>query len=84
MSERTVAVLPIQRAVATASPSAWSDAMVMCAGDGSVTLAHLDGRVSELLTGAPATVGSPVAFHPVAEVLSVDGAWFPARAVLAA
>jgi hypothetical protein len=72
-------VLPIQQAVATASPSAWRDGLVLSQRPGMLTVALLDGHVSVLTTGATAAPGEPVAVHPVAEVVAVGGTWYPAR-----
>lgn len=72
-------VLPIQRAVATASPSAWRDALVVSRAGDALTVAMLDGRVRTLSTLAPAATGEPVAVHPVAEVVAVGDAWYSAR-----
>lgn len=72
-------VLPIQRAVATASPSAWRDALVVSRAGDALTVALLDGHVRTLSTLAPASPGEPVAVHPVAEVVAVGDAWYSAR-----
>lgn len=80
MLNRTpVDVLPIQAAVATASPSAWRDALVASHAGDALTVALLDGQVWVLSTLAAAAPGEPVAVHPVAEVLAVGGAWYSAR-----
>lgn len=80
MPNRTPAdVLPIQRAVATASPSAWRDALVVSRAGDALTVALLDGRVWTLSTLAAAPPGEPVAVHPVAEVVAVGGTWYSAR-----
>jgi hypothetical protein len=77
----TIGVLPIQRAVAAASPHAWRDALVTVVGDGQrVVLVDLDGVPSLLVTDAVVRTGDPVAFHPVAEILAVGGIWYTARA----
>jgi hypothetical protein len=73
--------LPIQQAVATASPSAWQDGLVMCRGEETLTVAMLDGRLCTLGTRATPPAGEPVAVHPVAELLAVGGVWFSARPV---
>lgn len=74
-------VLPIQAAVATASPSAWRDGLVVSRSPGTVTVAHLDGGTSVLTTRAAPELGEPVAVHPVAEVVAIGGAWYAARPV---
>ncbi|HEY3436186.1 MAG TPA: nuclease [Actinotalea sp.] len=72
-------VLPIQEAVASASPSAWRDGLVASRRPGSLTVVLLDGEVRDLTTGAAPEVGEPVAIHPVAEIVAVGGAWYAAR-----
>jgi hypothetical protein len=72
-------VLPVQRAVASAWPSAWIDAVVMCAGAATVELATLTGERVVLEAQARAAAGEPVAFHPVAEVLATGGTLVRAR-----
>ncbi|WP_454049309.1 nuclease [Cellulomonas sp. Marseille-Q8402] len=72
-------VLPIQEAVASASPSAWRDGLVRDQGDAQVTVVLLDGQVRVLTTRATPQPGEPVALHPVAELLAVGGAWYAAR-----
>lgn len=74
-----VDLLPIQEAVATASPSAWRDGLVVARDGAELTVALLDGRTCVLLTGAPVAPGEPVAVHPVAEVVAVGGTWYSAR-----
>jgi hypothetical protein len=76
-----VDVLPIQRVVATASPTAWRDGLVASAAPGALTVALLDGAPVTLVTRASAAPGEPVAVHPVAEVVAVGGAWYSARPV---
>ncbi|MER7796965.1 nuclease [Microbacterium sp. NPDC096154] len=80
MSNRaTQEVLPVQRAVASAWPSAWIDALVMCSDASGIALATLAGddlAVDAIVSLAP---GEPVAFHPVAEVLAVGGTLVRAR-----
>lgn len=69
------AVLPIQRAMATANPSAWWDGLVIGSSGAEVTVAHLDGSVSRLRVVGPAVelvAGEPVAYHPVAEILDTS------------
>lgn len=74
-----VDVLPIQEVVATASPTAWRDGIVVAQGDALVTVALLDGGTRTLATRAAPGAGEPVAVHPVAELLAVGGVWFAAR-----
>lgn len=74
-------VLPIQEAVASASPSAWRDGLVASRDQARVTVALLDGTVRTLATSAAPEPGEPVALHPVAEVLAVGGSWYAARPV---
>lgn len=74
-----VDVLPIQEVVATASPTAWRDGIVVAQGDALVTVALLDGDTRTLTTRATPDPGEPVAVHPVAELLAVGGVWFAAR-----
>jgi hypothetical protein len=74
-----VDVLPIQEAVATASPSAWRDAVVVTSEPGLVSVALLDGATWDLVTGAELAPGEPVAVHRVAEVLAVGPTWYSAR-----
>ena len=80
MPPRTlVDVLPIQEAVAAASPSAWRDGLVTAGADAQLVLALLDGGTRTLMTRAEPRPGEPVAFHPVAELLAVGGTWYAAR-----
>ena len=72
-------VLPIQHAVANASPSAWLDGLALSAPIGEVHVLLLDGRVLELTTFAEIQAGEPVAFHPVAEILAVGATRTRAR-----
>ncbi len=75
-------LLPIQEAVAVASPSAWQDGLVSHQSPGALTVALLDGRVAELTTSATPAIGEPVAVHLVAEVVALGGAWYSARPVV--
>ena len=80
MSDNTTTrILAIQRVVACASPSGWRDAFVVAVSDGIVELATFSGTTERLATDAPLTVGEPVAFHPVAEVLALGSKWYAAR-----
>ncbi|WP_309069269.1 hypothetical protein [Microbacterium sp.] len=80
MSENTTQdVLPVQRAVVSAWPSAWIDALVMCTDASGVALSTLTGEVLAIDVRARVSAGEPVAFHPVAEVLSVGGRLIRAR-----
>lgn len=74
-----VDVLPIQEVVASASPSAWRDGLVVEQGDAQVTVALLDGELRVLTTRATPQPGEPVAVHPVAELLAVGDVWYAAR-----
>lgn len=80
MAIRTSAdVLPIQRAVACASPRSWHDALVVASEPGILRVALLDGRELELGTLADLAAGEPVAVHEVAELVAVGDEWFSAR-----
>jgi hypothetical protein len=74
-----VDVLPIQEVVASASPSAWRDGLVVAQGDAQVTVALLDGDLHVLTTRAAPRPGEPVAVHPVAGLLALGGVWYAAR-----
>jgi hypothetical protein len=76
-----VGLLPIQRAVAVASPGAFRDAFVSAVSEGVVELILLDGSQLHLKSAAVVSPGEPVATHPVAEVLAVGDRWYPARPV---
>ena len=83
MPNRTrIDLLPIQEAVAAASPSAWRDGLVVAQEAGAITVALLDGQVAELATRAAPALGEPVAVHLVAEVVALGGAWYAARPVI--
>ncbi|MDQ1137768.1 MULTISPECIES: nuclease [Microbacterium] len=76
-------VHPIQRCMAASNPSAWWDGLVIAADGASVTVALLNGSTTELRIVGPAVdiaVGEPVAFHPVAELLSASAILTTARA----
>ncbi|QEO09529.1 hypothetical protein [Protaetiibacter larvae] len=66
---------PIQRAVAASSPSSWVDGFAFPSGHG-IAFHGLDGSVRSLWHHVVRDLaeGEPVAFHPVAGVLSVRGA----------
>ncbi|MCU1430914.1 MAG: hypothetical protein JWP95_19 [Actinotalea sp.] len=82
MPNRTrIDVLPIQEAVAAASPSAWRDGLVTSRERDVLTVVLLDGHACTLTTRAAPAVGEPVAVHPVAEVVAVGGAWYSARSL---
>ncbi|WP_309712804.1 hypothetical protein [Pseudolysinimonas sp.] len=80
MSDNTTTrILAIQRVVACASPSGWRDAFVVSVADGSIELATLAGSVERITTDAPVSLGEPVAYHPVAEVIALGRDWYSAR-----
>ncbi|MEL5992084.1 hypothetical protein ACOKGD_11080 [Microbacterium phosphatis] len=80
MSDKTTQeVLPVQRAVVSAWPSAWIDALVMCADAQGLLISTIAGELVSLEAHAAVAPGEPVAFHPVAEVLSVGGRLIRAR-----
>ena len=83
MPNRTrIDLLPIQEAVATASPSAWRDGLVVSREPDAITVALLDGGATVLATRAAPAIGEPVAVHLVAEVVALGGAWYAARPVV--
>ena len=75
----TTGILAIQRVMACAAPSGWRDAIVVSAAGGIVELATLKGELHRVTSFAPVALGEPVALHPVAEVLALGDAWYPAR-----
>lgn len=83
--KNTMAVLPIQLAVAAAAPGSWRDAIVVSSRDGILRLDPLDGEQGgdqlRLATDAAPEIGTPVAVHPVAELLAVGAARFNARPI---
>jgi hypothetical protein len=79
LNRTRIDVLPIQEAVATASPSAWRDGLVVAVDGAHVTVVLLDGPVRVVTTRATPGIGEPVAVHPVAEILAVGSAWYAAR-----
>jgi hypothetical protein len=77
---QAVGVLPIQHAVANASPSSWKDVIVTAHGEGWIeTVGIDDDRRRTFATTAVVVVGEPVAAHLVAELLSVGSERFTAR-----
>lgn len=80
--QRTTSVLAIQRVMAGATPSAWRDGIVAEVDGESVVIAFLDGAIARLQIighSAETATGEPVAFHPVAEILSAGGELTTAR-----
>ena len=75
-------LLPIQEAVAAASPSAWRDGLVVAREPDVITVALLDGGAAVLATRAAPAIGEPVAVHLVAEVVALGGTWYSARPVV--
>ena len=70
--------------MAASNPSAWWDGLVIEADGSSTTVALLNGTTVQLRIVGPAVdiaVGEPVAYHPVAELLSASAILTPARAV---
>ncbi len=77
-------VLPIQLAMAGATPSAWRDGLVLSSAAGEVAIGYLDGDVATLRVVGPAVelvAGEPVAYHPVSEILSARRTATTARAL---
>lgn len=75
-------VHPIQRCMAASNPSAWWDGLVTDADGATITIALLSGATVTLRVVGPAvdiTVGEPVAYHPVAELLSASAILTTAR-----
>lgn len=65
---------PIQKAVVSSTPSSWVDGLAFSA-DGVVEFVGLDGTTKVLWHHRELELsGEPVAFHPVAGVISVRGA----------
>ena len=76
-------VHPIQRCMAASNPSAWWDGLVLEADGSTATVALLNGTTVQLRIVGPAVgiaVGEPVAYHPVAELLSASVIITTARA----
>lgn len=75
-------ILPIQRVMADATPRAWRDGIVVETRPADLLVAFLDGGLTQLRVAdadSVASVGSPVAHHPAAEILSVSGRRTTAR-----
>ena len=75
-------VHPIQRCMAASNSAAWWDGLVIDAGGSNATLALLRGTTLRLRIVGPAVdiaVGEPVAYHPVAELLSASAVLTTAR-----
>ena len=73
----------IQRCMAASNPSAWWDGLVIDGDGATVTVALLNGAVAQLRVVGPAidiAVGEPVAYHPIAELLSAAAITTTARA----
>jgi hypothetical protein len=68
-------VLPIQERVASASPSAWRDALVTHVADGSIEVVLLDGEAHTLWNHDQLglAIGEPIAWHQVAGIISAAG-----------
>ena len=65
---------PIQKAVVASAPSSWIDGLGFASG-GVVEFVGIDGAAKVLWHHRELELsGEPVAFHPVAGVLSVRGA----------
>ncbi|KTS85241.1 hypothetical protein NS183_13185 [Microbacterium testaceum] len=68
--------------MAASNPSAWWDGLVVDADGATVTVALLNGTTTDLRVVGPAVdiaVGEPVAYHPVAELLSAAAITTTAR-----
>jgi hypothetical protein len=83
MNRNELGVLPVQRAVATASPSFWRDLLVVAFADGRIDAIGLDGARLSFRSSASLQIGDPIAVHPIAEILAVGAQQFPTRAVTA-
>jgi hypothetical protein len=68
-------VLPIQERVASASPSAWRDALVTTTAQGAIEIVLLDGEARTFWNHdeLDVVVGEPIAWHPVAGLIAADG-----------
>ncbi|KQT74140.1 hypothetical protein ASG45_05950 [Microbacterium sp. Leaf436] len=68
--------------MAASNPSAWWDGLVIDADGATITVALLNGATVEVRIVGPAvdiSVGEPVAYHPVAELLSASAILTTAR-----
>jgi hypothetical protein len=76
-------VLPIQQAMAGATPTAWRDGLVLEASGNDVSVAVLDGSNVRLrlFDAVELDAGAPVAYHPVAEVFDAGVVVTTARGV---
>ncbi|MCI9859133.1 nuclease [Microbacterium proteolyticum] len=75
-------VHPIQRCMAASNPSAWWDGLMVQADRATITLALLNDATVKLRVAGPRVdiaVGEPVAYHPVAELLSASAILTTAR-----
>lgn len=77
-------VLPVQRAVAQASPSFWQDLIVTARSADQVEAVALDGARYRLVTSAEPQIGEPIAVHSIAELLARGGELSTARMSAAA
>ncbi len=80
-SGSTTGVLAMQLAVAAASPHAWRDGIVVARHDDVLEVALLDGGTVALSVETDAEPGTPVALHPVAELLAAGSSRSSARPV---
>ena len=75
-------VHPIQRCMAAANPAAWWDGLATHADGAEATIALLNGAAVRVRIVGPAVdiaAGEPVAYHPVAELLSASAVLTTAR-----
>ncbi|MFS0793526.1 nuclease [Microbacterium sp. 1P10AE] len=75
-------VHPIQRCMAAANSSAWWDGILVEVDGGEVTVALFTGATMRLRVVGPVvdfTPNEPVAYHPVAELLSASAVLTTAR-----
>ena len=68
-------VLPIQERVASASPSAWRDALITSSANGAIEIVLLDGGAHTVWNHdeLDLPVGEPIAWHQVAGIISAAG-----------
>jgi hypothetical protein len=68
-------VLPIQERVASASPGAWRDGIVVASANGHITFAPFDGELETVWNhdDLDLTAGEPLAWHPVAGLIAAGG-----------